>query len=132
MSKVILTAQLPPVRLTTEEKAALKDLADDDSRSLSNYVRRVLVNHINQQKAPNQPDISINNHSDQRATVTETIVGDVAKVDVVIEPAPTATTPPAKQSTAKNPNVNSVAGAADGIVRNYQMKPNRHTDEPDY
>ena len=47
MSKEILTHQLPPVRITKEEKDALIELAEDDNRTLSNYIRTVLVKHIN-------------------------------------------------------------------------------------
>lgn len=46
MSKQALDAQLPAVRLTKLEKEQLQELADVDERSLSNYVRRVLVKHL--------------------------------------------------------------------------------------
>ena len=38
-----LTHQLPPVRVTAEEKELLQKLADQDNRTLSNYVRTILI-----------------------------------------------------------------------------------------
>lgn len=47
MSKSTLTAQLPPVRLAKDEREQLQTLADADSRTLSNYIRNVLLKHLN-------------------------------------------------------------------------------------
>lgn len=51
MTKETLMAQLPPIRVTVNEKANIQSLADNENRTLSNYVRTVLINHVNSLKA---------------------------------------------------------------------------------
>ena len=39
------------VRLTSQQRAALQRLADEDGRELSNYIRRVLEVHLQKDEA---------------------------------------------------------------------------------
>jgi len=72
MSKQTLDQQLPPVRLTSDEKTQLQTLAEDDNRTLSNYVRTVLIEHLNGNNRMAMKDATY-------VTKTETVtVGDMA------------------------------------------------------
>lgn len=133
MSNETLTQQLPPVRVTQQEKLDLQLMAQSDGRSLSNYIRRVLMRHIQSVKHPTsypvEPDRQYSPQMEQlepRIDTTRTtginespqVTAELVEI-TPITPVNTANEPEIPKTNGKNPATGWSTGRKD-------------THEPDY